>query len=170
MDVIKKENGLNVNKLRNINRNKSVVFRLPQPALGEAINKLFWDPKRNEKRGHRSARGDADYDASMRTFLELKELVNLNKDIDKESKENWVVDTVPVSPEALRKANDLMSRDSHLEEQPTDALIVAVALVDADARWLLTKDSLLIGNKAIKEISEEMDRKLQVLTFSDFDR
>ncbi len=129
-DLIKKEHGHSLNELKNSSTAKHYDFVLPQPALGELMAKIFTDLKGKDLN---------------EAFAELRK----------------IVETLSISPEgvtskALEIAGELGDEDEFLDKQPTDRLIVGMALGDAEVERLLTLDSKLIGNRAIQDFAKRM--------------
>ncbi|GBE17518.1 hypothetical protein BMS3Abin16_00101 [archaeon BMS3Abin16] len=67
---------------------------------------------------------------------------------------------VSAGKEDYQLAYQLMDKDPQLDG--ADALIVASALNDSTARWLLTTDSIMLNNIGIEEFKEQKESNLKI--------
>lgn len=116
--------------------NPEIKIKIPLIVLGEFMSELTQKEIKDEK--------------SQEIIFRLKQqiLLPFGREIPAPSRETYNV------------ALELMNRDHHLK--PTDALIVAQALVDEESEWLITTDGSLLDNRAILEIIEEKGSKLKI--------
>lgn len=62
--------------------------------------------------------------------------------------------------ESFKLASNLMRQDKYLK--PSDALLVAQAIVDETSEWLITTDQDLINNRVILNIIRERGSRLKI--------
>jgi len=62
--------------------------------------------------------------------------------------------------ESYELASELMQKDMYLK--PDDALIVAQAILDETAEWLITTDTDLIANRILLEVIKKRKSKLKI--------
>ncbi len=128
--MIARRNGHSPNELKNNNMARYYQFVLPQPALGELVAKVL---------------DDLDGYEVNEVVAGLEEIATTSK-----------LSLKGITSDALSIANELKDDDKYLDRQPTDRLIVAMALSDADAELLITEDSWLIGNSVIQDLSKRL--------------
>jgi len=135
-----------IQKVRKISRNSDIIIKVPLIVLGE-FSKENLDQKNNLKKWNKHC-------SKCGTPMILNDLFTGHDGIDAEFPS--------FKKEEYKLAHELMEKDNQL--QAADALLVACALNDKTGEWLLTTDTLLIGNKVIEEFKEKRGSNLKIAT------